>query len=71
MLTNLPPRGTYVRFLRQVDGAPVNGVGTLVKPLAKYLDDHPKDRFEVEFEGRRFIVKRADIVEVERRRWPR
>ena len=67
MLKNIPPQGTHVRFLRQTQMAPRNAVATLVRPLDQYQVDGPDDRFEVEFEGWRLIVRRADIMDAERR----
>lgn len=61
MLANDPPKGTEVRFLREVEKAARGNVGRLVGPLRKYFTESADDEFEVEFMGEKIIVRRSDI----------
>jgi hypothetical protein len=63
MLKNDPPPGTRVKFLQEVRKARANDVGKLVRPLGTYLRESATDEFEVEYQGERITVTRAQIVE--------
>jgi hypothetical protein len=64
MLKNAPPPGTEVRFLQEARKARANDVGKLMRPLGTYLTEKASDEFEVEYQGERITVTRAQIEEV-------
>jgi hypothetical protein len=61
MLKNDPPPGTKVRFLREVRKAKFGAVGTLVRPVRKYLEDRPEDEFVVKLGEDEITAQRRDI----------
>jgi hypothetical protein len=65
MLTNDPPPGTKVRFIRAAQKARANDRAILKESFGPYYPERPTDQFEVEFQGQRFIVQLQDIQEVE------
>jgi hypothetical protein len=63
MLKNEPPPGTKVRFTTELRESRGSAVGSLVRPLQKYVVDRAEDEFEVEIGGERITVQREDIEE--------
>ena len=63
MLENDPPKGTQIRFIKEVRKRSSKNVGTLKESLNPGRPELSTDRFKVEVDREEIIVERRDIEE--------
>ena len=65
MLRNEPPPGTNIRLTRIIEKAAGGAIGKLHRPVKDYPLDAPNDLFYVDYKGKRIVVERKDIEELD------